>query len=179
MKKTLTNTLKIHQGSTLIEILLYLVIFSTIITTISYFAVVSGSSRVRGEIVTEVDYQGTAILDLITQSIRNSTSITQPAANTSASSLTLITQTPALNPTIFDAQSDGVITRTRITEGPPAISNFLTNSHVNITNLTFTNVKVTGSNDSIQIKFTLTYLNPAGRKDFDYQKTFYGAATRR
>ena len=179
MKKILRFKSTARPGSTLIEILLYLVIFSIIITTISYFAVVSGSSRVRGEIVTEIDYQGIAIIDLVTQSVRNSTSISQPAANTSASSLTLTTQTPSLNPTIFDSQSDGTTTRTRITEGLPPVNNYLTNSHVNITNLTFTNVKVTGSNDSIQIRFTLTYRNPSGRKDFDYQKTFYGAATRR
>lgn len=174
--KTLDNN---QPGLTLIELLLYIAIFSVIVAAIVAVAISATAQRVRNNAVAEVDYQGEALMSYITQTIRNSQSINSPGPNTTATSVSVNTPTLASNPTIFEISNEGSRNRFRILEGSPAVANYLTNNKVTVTNSSFANNAVTGGRDSIKIQFTIQYYNPSGRPELDYQKTFYGGVTLR
>ena len=55
----------------------------------------------------------------------------------------------------------------------------LTNSRIVASNLTFTNLSRAGTPGTIRIQFTLTHINPSGRNEYNYNKTFYGSASLR
>jgi type II secretory pathway pseudopilin PulG len=94
-------------GYTLIELLLYVSILGSLLTAISLYFSTSTESRVKNQSIAEVNLQGALIMDRITQIIRNADSITTPAVNTCANSLTLVVPTGALSPTIFDTSVTG------------------------------------------------------------------------
>jgi type II secretory pathway pseudopilin PulG len=97
----------IEKGYTLIELLLYAALLGILLAaTTTYFGVVL-ESRVKNQSITEVDQQGMAAMEYITQTIRNADSITSPAAGATAASLTLVVPTGALSPTIFSNDGSG------------------------------------------------------------------------
>lgn len=179
MNKIVLNTKSKRSGLTLIELLLYIAIFSIIITTVVSVAISATAQRVKNNAVAEVDYQGEAVMSYISQTIRNAGSVNSPIANNSAGSISVNSATPTNNPTVFDSISDGSRQRIRSREGSPAVDNYLTNNRVTVTNISFVNSTVSGSLDSIRIQFTLQYYNPSGRPELNYQKTFYGGVTLR
>jgi prepilin-type N-terminal cleavage/methylation domain-containing protein len=178
--KKLRVTLFINQsGLTLIELLLYIAIFSIIITAVVSISISATAQRVRNNAIAEVDYQGEAVISYIMQTIRNSQTINSPSPNNTSGSISVNTNLLANNPTVFDSVSDGLRQRIRVREGNPSTDNFLTNNRVTVTNISFTNSAIVGGRDSIKIQFTLQYYNPSARPELDYQKTFYGGATLR
>lgn len=163
-----------QAGFTLVELLLYVTIISAIIFTVIFFLQITLSTRVKNQTISEVEEQGSMVMQLLTQSARNALVINTPAAGGSGSILSLNTTLPATTPTVFDL-SAGVI---RITEGAgTAVA--LTNSRVNATNLTFQNLTGTATKGNVRIQFTLNYINQSGRNEYDYSKTFTGDATLR
>ncbi len=164
----------IRRGFTLIELLLYIVIIGIILMAVSALLFGILQSRVKNQTVVEVEQQGTQVMQIITQTLRNATAINSPGAGASASTLSVNTTVVANNPTIFGL-SAGVI---RITEGvgSPTV---LHNSLVTASGLTFQNLTRSGTSGTIRITFTLTRLNPSGRNEYDYAQTFYGNATLR
>lgn len=178
MKNQLTFKTK-QSGLTLIELLLYIAIFSVIITAIVSVAISATAQRIRNDVVAEVDYQGEATMSYITQTIRNAQSVNSPIANNSSASISVNTIISANNPTVFDGVSDGSRQRIRTREGSPSTDNFLTNNRVTVTGMNFTNRAIIGGRDSISIQFTIQYYNPSGRPELNYQKTFYGGVTLR
>lgn len=167
-----------RRAFTLIELLLYIGIFTIIITSIIGFLILATSERVKNQATADLSYQGEAVMAELTQAVHSASAINSPAAGAAASSLNLATASPATNPTIFDTHTDTTTTRWRITEGTPGTSYDLTNSHVLVSGVSFTNVGVSGSSGSVKIQFTLTYVNPSGRNELSVSKTFYGAASR-
>ena len=173
LRKLNTN----QQGFTLLELLIYVAIFSTIIGAIVGLAVLASGQKVSSQVTADINYQGEAAMALITQTVHQATSITTPAAGSSSSSLTLAMPTSAANPTVFSTYNDGSTNRLQINEGSPAVQNKLTNAHANVTNLTFTNRSLTGAKGSVLIQFTITYKSTSTSAEFTFSKTFYGAAT--
>ncbi len=172
---------KLHKttGFTLVELLLYVAIFSIVISSVMFIAFSSVAQRAHNQVVAEVDYQGEVAMNQITQQIRNATSVTTPTPANTATSISLNTPTVSLNPTIYDLFNDGSRNRLRVREGSSGSSNYLTNNKVTLSNLTFSNVAVTGGRDSIKVQFTISSYNPSNLKEIQYQKTFYGTGTLR
>lgn len=166
-------------GYTLIELLLYLAIFSIMISSISFFAVTILAERTRNQAIAEVNYQGEATMALMTQTVRAATAVATPSRGNSNTQLSLTTTVPANNPTVFDSFNDGTVNRLRISEGSPATATKLTNARVTISGLTFANESVTAGTDSIKIQFTLSAQASTTAGEFNYQKTFFSTATRR
>lgn len=137
------------KGFTLIELLLYVSIVGAIIFSVAGFLSLSMQSRVKNQAISEVEQQGIQVMQVITQAGRN-------AANVNFT-------------TAFDLL-DGAIRENTIA---------LTNSRVIASNLTFTNLSRTGTPGTIRIQFTLTHINPSGRNEYDFNKTFYGSTTLR
>ncbi len=162
------------KGFTLVELLLYVGTASILLLATSLFFFVLLQSRVKNQTIAEVEQQGLQVMQSITQTVRNAEAITVPSAGSSTSSLTLDVVTAASDPTVLH-ESSGVI---RITEGigsPVA----LTNSRVTASGLTFQNLSRTGTPGTIRIQFTLTQVNPEGRNEYSFTRTFTGSATLR
>ncbi|MBA3679123.1 type II secretion system protein [Candidatus Saccharibacteria bacterium] len=167
------------RGFTLIELLLYVAIISVVISSIMFVAISSISQRVHNQAVTEVDYQGEAVISQITQQLRNATAVSTPGTGTTSSSLSFSTLIAANNPTIYDIINDGSRNRLRIREGISATTNYLTNNKVTVDSLSFNNVTATGGKNSIKIQLTISAYNPSNRSELQFQKTYYGTATLR
>lgn len=160
-----------QRGYTLIELLLYVTIVGTLLTLMAYFFGMSATARIKSETISEVNDQGIAVMEYITQTIRNATSVSAPTAGNSASSLTLVVPTGSASPTVFNLNAATL----RVTEGTgSAVA--LTNSRVQVTNLTFTNLTASGTPGNVRVNFTLSYLNPSNRSEYSYQQTFTNSA---
>lgn len=164
---------KSGKGFTLVELILYVAIASILLSATTLFLGALVEVRVKNQTIAEVNGQGMAALDYLTQTIRNAAGIVSPATTTSASSAVLNTLSPALSPTTFDTAS-GVL---RVTEG--ATTTVLTNARVAASNLTITNLSSALTPGTLRISFTLSYVNATGRNEYEYVRTFVGSATLR
>jgi prepilin-type N-terminal cleavage/methylation domain-containing protein len=163
-----------RKGFTLVEMLLYIAILSIIIMAFSSFFFLSYTSRIKAAAIAEVEQQGSQTMSLITQNIRNATSIASPTAGVSAGSLTLTEYIGANSPTVFDQSVDTL----RITEGVATAVN-LTSNRIVVSNLSFQNLSRPSTPGVVQIKFTLTHINPSNRGEYIYSKNFTSTASLR
>ena len=164
-----------QKGFTLVELILYVSICSILLLTISSFLSFLLGARVRSQAITEVNQQGFQVMSLITQTIRNGRSIQVPSMGTSSSTLSITTGDVALNPTVFSLSS----TTIEVKEASKNAMS-LTNSRVRVTALTFQNVSSGSSTEKIiRISYTLDYINPTGRSEYSFTKSFTGSATLR
>lgn len=168
------SIVKCHKGFTLIEFLLYIGVTSIILLSISFFLSMLLQSRIKNQTIAEVEQQGLQVMQIITQAARNADSVDEPAMGISSNELELVMTTPAVNPTIFNLDV-GVI---RITEGAGSAI-VLTNSRIVASALTFQNLSRTSTPGTIRIQFTLTHVNPEGKNEYSFTKTFIGSATLR
>lgn len=158
------------SGFTLIETLIYIGIFIILVGGIALFAANLQTSRLRAQILLEVNDQGASVVRLITQSIRNAESINSPALGGSAAALNLAMADPAVNPIIFFVSGENLY----ITEGsgqPMA----LTNNKVKITDLIFNNLSRPSTPGVVQFKFTLSNTASTTQEAERYLVDFYGA----
>ncbi len=166
-----------QQGFTLVEIILYVGIFSLIIGGIVGLATLSIAERTKNEIRADLDYQGQAVMANISQTIRQAKTVTFPTAGNNGANLILQMTDSAIDPTTFynlDKTSYHAIAEQ---EGSPATENQLTNSRITLSNLKFTNMSVGSTANSVLVQFTLTYHNQLNRAEFDYSQDFSGGAT--
>ncbi len=177
MRKIMNHT-NSRDGYTMIEMLLYIAIFSLIIGSILSVASSISTQRIQNQITQEVDYQGQLILTDITQNLRNASTINQPSAGNSSASLSYNTSVVVNNPTVYDTAVDQSMNKLRFRVGS-SNAEYITSSRVNISNLTFVNRTINGGRDSIEVSFTLNYYNPSGKIQLQYQKNFYGVTTLR
>lgn len=96
-----------EQGYTLIELLLYVAIVGVLLAAVTTFFGSTVDARVKNQTINEVNEQATQLMDSITQTVHNATSISSPAAGASGSSLTLVVPTGSLSPTVFDISGGG------------------------------------------------------------------------
>ncbi len=163
-----------QTGYTLIELLLYVSIVGVLLISVTGFYGLVADTRVKGQSINEVEQQGALAMDLIAQTIRNATGITAPVAGASGSSLTVTVPTGALSPTIFNLSG----TTLQIKEGA-ATAVPLTNSKVQVTSLTFTNLTRSGTPGIVRISMTISRTNPNNNNAYEYQKTFTSSAALR
>jgi len=149
-----------QKGYTLIELLLYVAIMGALLTTVTYFFGTVASARVKDQTILEVNDQGMVLMNYMTQTIRNATSITAPAVGATGPSLTLAVPTSSLSPTVFSAVA------------LPGASVPLTNDKVQVDSLTFKNLSRPSTPGSIQISFVLSRVNSNNRNEYEYQKAF-------
>ena len=161
-------------GFTLIELLLYVSIVGSLLIALSLFFATTADARIKSQSIAEVDQQGMLTMDRILQSIRNADAINSPAAGSTAASLSLAVQTASLSPTIFDLQAGAI----QVKEGT-GVTLPLTNSKVTLSDLSFKNLSRSGTPGLVQVSFTISRTNLAGRAEYTYQKTFTSSAALR
>ncbi len=172
--KTESYNLKARSGFTFIEILLYVVIVSVIFGAIVAFIDVALRSRVRHEVVGEVERGGNAAMSVIAQAIRNARSVTSPAASSTATSLTIVMPDANISPTVFDL-FDGAIRMSMRGLSTTTI----TSSRLTASSISFTNLSRTGTPGSIRFQFVLDYANPDGIPEYTFSDHFIGGASLR
>lgn len=161
-----------QHGYTLIELLLYVVIIGMLLTSVVSFMGTVTEARVKNQTIAEVNDQGAMVMSYITQTIRNASSISAPAAGgVAATSLTLVVPTASLSPTIFSLNG----TTFQVKEGAAAAI-ALTSGDVEVSSLSFKNLTRSGTSGIVQVSFTLSRVNPANQNAFNYQKTFTSSA---
>ena len=160
-----------QKGFTLIELLLYVSLVGALLVTVSFFFATSASSRIKNQSIVEVNDQGLNAIEYITETIRNSSSISAPGVGSSSATLTLVMPTAGASPTIFSLNG----TALQVKEGLSAAIT-LTNSKVSISNLTFKNLSKSGTKGLVQVSFTVTRVNTSNRNEYDYQKNFVASA---
>lgn len=157
-----------QKGFTLIEVILYIGIASVLFLSITTLFSALLQSRSKAETISEVEGTATQVMQLITQTIRNGIAINAPASGSSASTLSLNVVSGALNPTIFSLSSGNITMQ----EGANPVT-VISSNLVNVSALNFKNL----SNNSIEITFTLSRINPDGKSELNYTQTYYGGAT--
>jgi len=172
--KNFIALIKKKEGYTLLELLLYISLYSIIMLSVMALLLTLLEVRVKSRTLAEVDQQGVQIVQLITQSLRNADNVNSPAAGATAALLSLDMPGTSLDPTVFDL-SNGIV---RISEtGGAAV--VLNNSQVTVSNLTFTNLTRPGTAGNVRVQFSVTYVNPEGRNEYNYSKTFTADASLR
>lgn len=141
----------LQKGISLVETIVYVAILSIFIVALTSFSTNLISTRLHSQTVLEVNDQGSQAIKLITQTLRNGSSINSPTIGNSGSSLSIDTGISGTNPTIF-SENGGVLYITEGSGSPIA----LTNNKIVVSNLTFSNFSRASTPNIIKISFTVT-----------------------
>jgi len=157
-------------GMSLVETIVYVAIFSIFVIGLAQFSTTLSTTRLHTQGVLEVNDQGSQALKLITQTLRNGSSVNSPTIGNNGSSLSIDTDVPATNPTVF-SESGGVLYITEGADSPIA----LTNNKVVVSNLSFSNLSRASTPNIIKISFTITNIDARD----PYSVTFDGSGALR
>lgn len=159
------------KGFSLVETIIYISIFSVLVTAFVSFGNNMTVSRLHNQMVLEVNNQGAKAMKTITQTLRNASQVNSPTISNTASSLSVVTVLPATSPTVF-SESGGVLYVTEGSGSPVP----LTNNKVVLSNLLFSNFSRPDTANIIKISFTLSSSAPIGGPGGSYSFTFNGSA---
>ena len=171
---TTNYPLPTSKGFTLVETLLYVSIVSVMLLVMSAFLFLILQSRTKFQTISEVDQNGIQVMQAISQTIRNAKQINIPAQGATGATLSLEVENAGKTPTIFNSSGSSI----QIKEGTNATIS-LTSSKISVSGLEFQNVSKTNTPGIVKFQFTLSHINPSGRQEYDYSKTFYGSASLR
>lgn len=166
------NKKNLKNGITLIETLVYTAIFSMFILTLVSFSNSIHTTRLRNQSMLEVHSQGSSVIRILTQNIRNAVKVNEPVISNSGTSISLETIDPLTNPTIF-MMATGTLYMKEGASDPVA----LTNNRVEVFNLVFSNLSRISTPDTIRIRFSLKNSDIHNRDGEQYTKDFYGSAS--
>ncbi|MEN9552241.1 MAG: hypothetical protein RI935_618 [Candidatus Parcubacteria bacterium] len=166
--------MKHPKGFTLVEMALYVGICSVVLFSLSTLFATLVSSRVKNQIITEVNQQGAFVMNTITYAVRNGVSIQSPASGSASSTLIITSSNPAINPSIIYGSSSRVVIREST-----STEIFLTNTRVIVNSLLFENVSSSTTDTVIRVSFTISGNTNSTKQEFNYSKTFTGSATLR
>ncbi|MBI5414436.1 type II secretion system protein [Candidatus Peregrinibacteria bacterium] len=155
-------------GFTLIEVLVSLFLVGGILIGMSSYLSFLVDARVKNQIIAEVESQGTHVMNLIEQEIRNAQGISTPILGAENATLFLDDFTAANDPTLFSIANGGIV----LSEGAPPTVSILTSSKVEASNLNFANVSRLSTPGVIRASFTLSYINTSGNPELSYSKNF-------
>ena len=141
------KNLKSGKGFTFIELILYVAILTIILSALVPFAWSAIETGVKSAVQQEVNANARYISERIKYEIRNSIDINLPIT---ATSISLVTSTPATNPTIIDLLAGNI----RIKQGAATAVN-LNSTNTVINSLTFTDY-TSGNLKTKHIQFTMT-----------------------
>jgi prepilin-type N-terminal cleavage/methylation domain-containing protein len=164
MIKTFTKNKKGECGMTLVETLISIAIMAILVLAVTSLLVNTSKSEKRNRIITEVEYQASAIIYEIAQSVRNSSAITSPAVGATSTSLTLaLASIPAEDPTVFSAPAQTMLV-SRAGGGDISLSS----QAVIITNLLFENISAPDTKGAVRITLAVEANNPNNKPELEY-----------
>jgi Tfp pilus assembly protein PilW len=159
-----------RDGFTLPELLIYIGISAILLVALANFFALLLSAQARDRNVADVQEEGTASMEIMTQTIRNATGIVSPATGTTASGLTLAGTTS----TAFNV-AGGVLEIIEASNAPIP----LTSPRLFASGVSFSNLSASGTNGIIRIMFTLGHIKSGATSTVDYSQTFIDSAALR
>ncbi len=156
-------------GFSLLEVILYIAILSTLVFGVASFVNLVSTSRIKAQVISEVNQQAIQIAQVITRDIRNAKSIVLPSAGQIENSLLLIDSE--------DRQVEFVLVEGKIVVNRGAGAVELNNSRVYLSDLEFKNLSRSSTPDIIQIIFTLSYANNIQDELYNYSKNYVVTAS--
>lgn len=152
-----------QKGIGLIEILVYIGVFSLIIVVVVSFVFWLIRSNIKAKVMRETLNNSERVIELMIQEIKEADNIYIPTTTNSQLSLKTKKYLPSGEKISF---IDFYLCGVRIClkkESQDGI--FLTSENIEITNLVFTQI-LSGEAPSIQIKLSANYKNPADRPEY-------------
>jgi type II secretory pathway pseudopilin PulG len=167
MKKFTTK-----KGFSLIETLLYISVFSVVVFLIFGVYGIVIESKVRQRTLTEVSEEGSRMMQIMTQTVRNAVSLNAPLPTETGYVLSLYVIDPLKNPTLFYVNDNNLL----IAEGggTPVVLN---SNNLSVSNLEFSNLSGSGTNGTVNIKFTLSSNSTNIQKIYQFSQDFESNAT--
>ena len=163
---------KTFKAYTLIEVLVYVGLTSSLMIVIVSLVTFLLQNRVKSQTINEVESQGTILMQQLSKIIANARGIDMPVSGTSLNSLSLDVYNSSNDPTVISVNGSEL----QITEGTLAPIT-LTSNKVLISQVNLISSGAGTTNGSIKISFTLSYNNPGNLQEFNYQQNFYGSAS--
>ncbi len=163
------------KGFSILEITLYIGVFSTVMLVVTYLLITVIQERVKSQTIAEVEEEGRSVMEIISQTARNAQAINLPEVGSPDSMLSLEVDDVAKNPTEFYLKDEVIY----IKEGPNPELPLTVLNRVSVPEFTVSQLQ----NQSLKISFRIRY-RPAGdpasnRYEYNYEKRFDGAATLR
>jgi Tfp pilus assembly protein PilW len=152
------------KGFTLIEILIYVSIFSFVLVLICGFFWDTIFSSVRGNIIQEIQDTASFAIFKISKEIKRAKSINFPSQGNSGNYLSLEMSDSELNPTVFELEGR----KLKITQGSNP-SYYLTPDSVTISNLSFSNLSFSNTPGTIKVEIEISSPNPLYKNSFFFQ----------
>lgn len=160
------------KGFTLIELIFYIGLFSVFFVSLFLVLNIFYENKNKNSVTIEVEQQGLFISQIISQEIRNSQSIISPIIGNNSSSLSLQSFNVLRSPIIFYLDAGTVM----LSEDGNIIDN-LNSDRVIISDLNFINNSIIDDIQSINFSFTVSYKNNSGKKQYEYNKDFFGSVS--
>ena len=151
-----------QSGFTILELVLYIAIVSSILVVISEFAFYSLAGNIKSRAVQEVQQNLRFTLNRIAYEVRNGEDINE-AGSTLGSSLGVLHINGDIdaNDKIFNLSSTALM----IQEGDPGTPVAMSTDEVEVTNLTFERFPDTGMIRDVKISITAQYIDPSNRQE--------------
>lgn len=148
----------------MVETLVAIAIMSLLmLTTVSLLTSTSKSEK-RNRIITETEYQASAAIYEIAQSVRNASAIVSPAVGATSTSLNLSTASiPSQDPTIFSFSSNTIF----VSKGG-GVEEPLSSPNVEITGLIFENISAPETKGAVRISLSVSGTNPNNKPELEY-----------
>lgn len=167
----LYSTKQTEQGFSLIELVIYIGLVSIMLLALTSFITLLLNSRGRNQAIAEVEQQGVAVLQLLTQTTRNASAIITPAAGSIDTALEIDTGS---GQTVFSVIDDQL----QLTEaGGDSIA--ITNDRILVSDFSVRNATRGTSPGIVTWQVTFEYAERSGKPGYSYSRTFYGSASLR
>ena len=160
------------KAFSLIETLLYITLFSVVVVMIVGVYGLVIDVKAKDRVTFEVTSEGSRIMQIITQSLRNATLINSPPAGSNSAIVSVNVFNITNNPTMFYLTGDNIVMK----EGGLA-EVILNSNRTKISGLKFTNLSRAGTNGTIKIEFTVTAVSTNPKAPFQFSQSFASDAT--
>jgi type II secretory pathway pseudopilin PulG len=166
--------LYVERGFTLVELILYVSIASSILLLATMSAISLLDVRLKNKAIAEVEQQGTHALSTILRVIRNGEAVTFPTPGIASTTLTMNTYTVGEDPTRFEVVNQELRMIRGVTAAVP-----LTSNRAQVTSFQVMNVSRPGTPGSVRVYLTVRFAQQGAKVLYAYSKTFIGTATLR
>jgi prepilin-type N-terminal cleavage/methylation domain-containing protein len=155
------------KGFTLIEFLIYISIFASILVLTFGFFWDTIFSNIQENIRQEIQENGQFSIFKISREIKRAKSIIFPSQGSSGNYLSLEMSDLSLNPTIFELENG----KLKITQGGNS-SYFLTTDSVKVEEISFSNLSFNQTPGIIKMEIKISSLNPLYQNSMIFKSSF-------
>ncbi|MDA0207839.1 MAG: hypothetical protein O3B64_00310 [bacterium] len=161
------------RGSTLVEMILYVAIVSSVLIATTQYVVTLTRNRAKSEVLAEVAYNAAIIQAKLSYAARHAASITVGSStfDVDPGVLRFAMVDSGEDPTVFSlTEDDG-----SLQIGINGVTTQLTTGRVRVTNLVFTNLTSADDAGIVLVEYTLEAINSSNSPFFDYVEEFQTA----